>query len=284
MIPAHKELDKFLDRKAAVFHQAIMNLAHEKFTGGDLEGARKDLAETIQRTLILADFHGRKRLLMEYDASKAKAAKFSEVPETSPIAPGLTFEEAVEDMLIREPRLAKSAAEVSRLYSTQKVFAMARSAEMVITKRAQEAISQFIRSGEPAEAISKTIQEIGPFSEAYANTVYRTNVVTAYNEGRMQQATDEDIADVIVGFRYSGILDNFTRDNHRAGFGTIAATDDAIWKTHKPPNGYNCRCGLDFVSRFEAERLGLWKNEKLVPHYVGGQAFHPDPGFKVGDF
>jgi len=282
VIQAHTELDRFLDRKATVFYQAVMNLAHEKFTGGDLQGARKDLAETIQRTMILADLNGRKRLLMEYDASKAKSAKFADVPDTSPIAPNLSFEEAVEDLLIREPRLAKSAAEVTKLYNTSKVFAMARSAEMVITKRAQEEISKWLMGGEPAQAISKTIQEIGPFSEAYANTVYRTNVATAYNEGRMEQAEDPDIADVIVGFRYTGIADNFTRPNHQAGFGTIAATDDPIWNTHKPPLGYNCRCGLEFVSRFEAERLGLWKNEKLAPHYVGGQAFHADAGFKDG--
>src|SRR5256885_1759242 len=128
MISAHKELDEFLDRKATVFYQAIMALAHAKFTGGDVVDARKELAHVIQRSMILADLHGRKRLWMEYDASQKQVSRFTDIPETSPIAPSLTFEEAVEDILKREPRLARSAAEVSRLYSTQKVFAMARSA------------------------------------------------------------------------------------------------------------------------------------------------------------
>ena len=282
MISAHKELDAFLDRKATVFHDAVMNLAYAKATGQNLEFARKDLAETIQRTMILADLKGRERLLMEFDAANKGAAKFSDVPTTSPIVPGITFEEAVEDMFKRDPRLARSAAEVSRLYSTQKVFAMARSAEIVVTRRAQEEIVKWLGGGDPAIAITKTLEQIGPFSRAYADTVYRTNVATAYSEGRIQQAEDPDVSEVIVGFRFEGVNDAFTRENHRAGFGSVAATDDPVWKLRKPPLGYNCRCALEFVSVYEAERLGLWKNGKLTPYYAAPLSkWFPDPGFKV---
>lgn len=280
MISARKELDEFLDRKAQVFHIAMMNLARAKLFGQDLEKARKDLAETIQRSMILADLNGRKRLLMEYDHA-VSMAKFADVPQSSPIAPGITFEEAVEDMFKRDPRLERSSAEISRLYSTQKVFAMARSAEMTITKRAQDEITKWLGSGEPGMALEKTLEEIGPFSRAYAETVFRTNVATAYNEGRIEQSKDEDVADVIVGFRFEGVDDAFTRDNHRAGFGSIAPTDHPIWKMHKPPLGYNCRCALEFVSVYEAERLGLWKDGKLTPMLAPSSAWYPDPGFKV---
>lgn len=258
MISAHKELDAFLDRKATVFHLAIMNLARAKFTGGDLQGARKDLAETIQRTLILADLKGRERLLMEFDAAQ-RGAKFADIPTTSPIVPGITFEEAVENMLKREPRLARSAAEVSRLYSTQKVFAMARSAEMTVTRRAQEEITKWLSGGTPGAAIEKTLTEIGPFSEAYAATVYRTNVAESYNLGRIEQAKDEDVSDIIVGFRFEGVLDAFTRPNHSAGFGSIAATDDPVWKLHRPPLGYNSFVAGTLVSgRFDGASKALY--------------------------
>ena len=284
MISAHKELDAFLDRKATVFHQALMNLVVENFTGRNKYGAIKDLAETIQRTMILADLKGRERLLMESDAVKKLGATFADVPQTSPIVPGIVFEEAVEDMLRREPRLARSAAEVSRLYSTEKVFAMARSADLTITKRANEEISKWLAGGTPAQALEKTLEEIGPFSQSYAGTVYSTNVATSYNEGRIQQAQDEDVAEVIPGFIYRGVDDAATRPNHRAGFGTIAPTNHPIWKTRKPPNGYRCRCGLDFYSRYDAERDGLWVNGKLTPYFPPTfNQFYPDPGFKVGD-
>ena len=280
MISAHKELDAFLDRKATAFYIAILNLIEARYTG-DIQKARKDLAETIQRTMILADLNGRKRLLMEFDHAKEMAAKFADVPQSSPIAPGIVFEEAVEDLFKRDPRLERSSAEISRLYSTEKVFAMARSAEMVITKRAQDSMTKWLQSGSPAQALTKTLEEVGPFSRAYADTVFRTNAATAYSEGRIQQAKDEDVAEVIVGFRYEGVDDAFTRENHRAGFGSIAPTDHPTWKMHKPPLGYNCRCALEFVSVYEAERLGLWKDGKLTPMLASNSVWYPDPGFRV---
>jgi SPP1 gp7 family putative phage head morphogenesis protein len=216
---------------------------------------------------------------MEFDHVKNHHAKFGDIPDRTPLTPTLTFDEAVTDLITREPRLAESAAEVSRLYSMDHTFAMARSAEQSITERAQKAIEKFLTDHTPAEALSKSIQEIGGFSQAYGDTVFRTNVATAYNQGRIDQASDPDLADIIVGFRYEGIADARTRSNHRAGFGTVASTTDDLWKTFRPPNGYNCRCSLEYVSRFEAERLGLWKDGKLIPSYSSSN-LKPDPGFK----
>ena len=283
MMSALKELDQFLDRKATVFSEALINIVRAYYgVGQSIPDARRDLAEAIRNTMILADLNGRKRLWMEYDAVKNHHAKFGDIPDTSPIAPTLTFDEAVEDLLTREPRLAVSAAEVSRMYSLDHVFAMARSAELHITERAQKAIESFLVNNTPADALSKTIQEIGNFSQAYADTVYRTNVATAYNDGRMDQANDPDLDDIIVGFRYEGISDNRTRHNHRIGFGTVAPKDDPLWSKFKPPNGYNCRCGLEFVSRFEAERLGLMEDGKMKPRYSAPPSqLNPDPGFKT---
>lgn len=282
MMSAYKELDKFLDRNTAVFTEAMLNLVRAYYgVGQSIPDARRDLAELIRNTMILADLNGRKRLWMEYDHFKSHYAKFGEIPDTTPIAPNLTFDEAVENLITREPRLAKSAAEVSRMYSLDHVFAMARSAEQHITERAQKAIQKFLTDNTPADALSKSIQEIGNFSQAYADTVYRTNVATAYNEGRMEQAADPEMQDVIVGFRYEGINDARTRDNHRIGFGTIAPKDDPLWTKYRPPNGYNCRCGLEFVSVFEAERLGLMEDGKLKPRYSAPPSqLNPDPGFK----
>jgi len=283
MIAAHKELDRFLDKNAFIFSEALLNIVRAYYgVGKSIPDARKDLAELIRNTMILSDLNGRKRLWMEFDHVKNHHAKFGDLPDTTPIAPTLTFDEAVTDLITREPRLAESAAEVSRMYSVDHVFAMARSAEQNITERAQKAIEKFLTDNTPAEALSKSIQDIGGFSQAYADTVYRTNVATAYNAGRMDQAQDPDLSEIIVGFRYEGIDDARTRHNHRVGFGTIAATDDPLWGKFKPPNGYNCRCGLEFVSRFEAERLGLMEDGKLKPRYsVPPSQLNPDPGFKT---
>lgn len=288
MITARQELDKFLDRRATVFYDAMMNMVRAHTGRGDLPEARKELADVIQRTLILSDLAGRRRVLMEADAAERKAsARFSGIPETSPVVPGVVFEEAVNDMIEREPRLERSAAKISEMYSDQKVFAMAHSADVNLTERVQKIVQENMEKGGFFPDVEQKIMKVGeeqvkPFARAYADTVFRTNCSTAYTAGRFDQAHDEDVKEVIAGFRYEGISDAFTRENHRKGFGTIAPSDDPLWGHFRPPNGYNCRCTLEFVSRFEAERLGLWRDGKMVPHYTASPSeLQPDQGFRT---
>lgn len=284
MLTPKQELDRYLDRRATVFFQAMMNLLHAHFGRGDVASARRDLAEVIQRTLILSDLQGRRRLLMEADATRRRMGGFAAVPETSPIVPGVPFEEAVEDILQREPRLERTAAEVARLYSTERAFALARSAEQVITERVQKELAGGISTGITADDIEKAIQGIGNFTRAYADTVFRTNASTAYTNGRFEQASDPDVSDVIVAFEFVGIRDAFERPNHAAADGLIAAPSDPIWKLLRPPLGFNCRHTLHFISRFEAERRGLWQNDRFVPYYPPtiSQA-RPDVGFRASE-
>jgi hypothetical protein len=73
------------------------------------------------------------------------------------------------------------------------------------------------------------------------------------------------------------------RPHHKAADGLIAAVDDPIWDTFKPPLGYRCRCSVNFVSVFELEDRGLIKNGKVVRYLPPSFAFaRPDENFKVG--
>lgn len=44
--------------------------------------------------------------------------------------------------------------------------------------------------------------------------------------------------------KYSAILDERTRPEHRRLDGTIRPVDDPFWDDYAPLNGYNCRCLL----------------------------------------
>lgn len=73
----------------------------------------------------------------------------------------------------------------------------------------------------------------------YWETVYRTNVQTAYNAGRMMgYEEDRPLALELVV-----IDDARTTDYCRqyAGKGFILPYDDPFWKTHIPPFHFNCR-------------------------------------------
>lgn len=283
MKSAIDELESYLDREASSFADALMKMARADWFDRD---ALDHLARLIQRTLILADLNGRKRMLMEADALRKRTpARFA---AESPIAPGLTFDEAVEDLLKREPRLAESAAEVAELYSWSGVFALAKSASINLTRRVQQALGELLSQGKAAESTREELQrmaaeEAHDWTVSYASTIYRTNVAHAYNMGRMKQAQDPDVADVIPALEYVSMEDERTRPNHWAAHGLVAGVNDTIWTRMRPPQGYQCRCVLRQVSIMELERRGLIRDGQVVRFIPDGfSKAGPDEGFKPG--
>jgi SPP1 gp7 family putative phage head morphogenesis protein len=125
---------------------------------------------------------------------------------------------------------------------------------------------------------SEIVQRLGDWSRAYADTVYRTNLTSAYTAGRFRQ--QEGVSDVIGAFGFRSRRDDSTRPNHRAAEGLIAPPHDIIWERLSPPLGYNCRCSLRLVSRFELERLGLLRDGRVMRFEPATLAqAGPDKGF-----
>ena len=284
MLSAVDELERFLDKRTTIFVEALNRLVFTvlKLGMGTHHKAIQELAEHIQRTMILSDLHGRRRLLMEARVVE-RNRKFS-AEDATPLLPRIPFEEAVDDILAREPKLASSAAEVARLYSKENVFSMAYAADKKVLAKVQEVIARSMAEGRstvvPPE---KVIAEIGGWTRAYADNVYRTNVSTSYNAGRFAQAKDPDVREVIPAMRYVSLHDERTRPNHEAAHGLIASQDDSIWDTYHPPLGFQCRCGVSFVSKYEAERRGLLKKDGTVERFIppGFSLAGPDDGFRV---
>lgn len=232
--------------------------------------ARERIAKAISDTMILSDLMGRRRLFLEYDyivgstgndALEAFHAMFA----ASPVVPKVTFSEAFADLLTREPRLASSAEEVAELYRTQHAFALAKSAEQSVTRAVQNYIAQTMKQGVPSPSAAQVIRELGDFSRSYANTVYRTNLNTAYTAGRFRQAQEPGVRTSLPAMERYGVTDSSIRqgrrqdggENHLAANGLLAATNDPIWRTHAPPSGYGCRCGVRMVGIGELRRRGL---------------------------
>ncbi len=86
-------------------------------------------------------------------------------------------------------------------------------------------------------------------------TIYQTNLQTAYMAGRYRQMMES--ADSHPYWRYVAVLDGRTRPMHRAMNGRVFRYDDALWSTHYPPNGFNCRCRVSPLSAAAVEREGV---------------------------
>ena len=117
------------------------------------------------------------------------------------------------------------------------------------------------------------------------DTIFRTNVQTAYQVGRYQQMRSPTVADTRPYWMYDAVNDGATRPTHRAMDGMVWRYDDPIWDTWYPPNGFNCRCKVIALSPAAAERRGVQIQTGDLPKSWDKETgeilqMEPDQGFQ----
>jgi len=86
-------------------------------------------------------------------------------------------------------------------------------------------------------------------------TIYRTNLQSAYMAGRHRQALEQ--RDRAPWAQYLAVMDQRTRPAHGSLHGKVFALESAAWSVVSPPNGYNCRCRARYFSDQELADRGL---------------------------
>ena len=102
-------------------------------------------------------------------------------------------------------------------------------------------------------------------------TIFRTNMATLYSRGKGAQVLRH--VDTHPYLLYSAVNDSRTRPTHAAMNGTILPVTDPWWSTHRPPNGYNCRCTAIALTEAQARKRGI------TPVAPSGPGAQPDPGW-----
>lgn len=85
---------------------------------------------------------------------------------------------------------------------------------------------------------------ISPASSSYLETVYRTNVQTAYGAGRFRQLTEPAVIEARPWVQYRTAGDNRVREAHQVLDGVIFDARSDEWQKVAPPNGFSCRCSI----------------------------------------
>lgn len=86
-------------------------------------------------------------------------------------------------------------------------------------------------------------------------TIFDTNIRTATAAGHWERI--ERLADQMPYLQYIAVEDARTRPLHAQWNGTVLPADHPWWKTHFPPNGWNCRCTVVQLSEEDLERYNL---------------------------
>lgn len=93
--------------------------------------------------------------------------------------------------------------------------------------------------------------------------IFNTNLRMAHASGKWDQA--QRLKRTRPFMRYVAIDDDRTRELHREWNGTVLPIDDPWWKTHYPPNGWNCRCTVQTLSERDLKRYKLKVSDKAPP-------------------
>ena len=131
-------------------------------------------------------------------------------------------------------------------------------------------------------------------TDARLETIFRTNVMTAANEGVMSVLRDDDAKDLYPLVMISEIDDDRSRPHHALMDGYMTTPGEMDRLQLRPPNGYNCRGNLIKVTWDEANDMGLLddagnvdmvslrkKNEPEQEALIVA-GIYPDKGFKRG--
>jgi len=160
-------------------------------------------------------------------------------------------------------------------------FSVAGAAKREVVATVQAELSKQIAKGanlrEFASKVVPKLTEAGwtPVNASHVETVFRTNVMGAYNGGRFRQMTQPTVAAVRPFLQIVTVNDGppLQRKTHQDVHGVIVRSDDPALATAYPPFGYNCRCRVRSVSARAGE--GKAVSASILQTAV-------DPGFSSG--
>ena len=123
-------------------------------------------------------------------------------------------------------------------------FTVSRVAKMDIIKDIHEAVQAAIDEGETLRGFRGRLDNIvqakgwGGLEPWHEETVFRTNIQTAYSVGHEQEV--QGMEDMFPYAQYVAIDDDRVRPEHLALNGLIFPINSSFWDNWTPPSGYNC--------------------------------------------
>lgn len=207
----------------------------------------------------------------------ARARKTPHVPVTPEVD---RFEEAVHAFQRRLPVTPDAWAEMTA-EERRRAFTVAGVAQADLVTDVWEAIDRAIRDGTTLEDFKADVGEMlesqwGGDDPSRLETIFRTNVQSAYMEGRYEVFSAPAVKEARPNFRFEIIDDDRVDDECADLEDVILPQDDSFWNTRTPPLHFNCRCSLTALSDDEADEEGRTTDPPDVEHAADGFGARPD--------
>lgn len=127
-------------------------------------------------------------------------------------------------------------------------FTIAGVSDVRLIEQIKKALAATMESGGTAGDFEAAVNEITDaagverLARTQIDTVFQTNVQTAYQNGRFEQMSDPAVAAALPYWVFRTAGDDRVRPAHAALDGFTARIGDTVWNRIYPPCGYNCRC------------------------------------------
>jgi len=195
--------------------------------------------------------------------------------KTDPPADPDRYEQAIAALRRRVPMTDPEFRKLEE-DERQKAFWVAGVTQARLVQEAKDAIERAVAEGTSLDDFKADVG--GELAEAWGGedaarleTVFRTNVMGAYNAGRSEIFSDPVVREARPYLRFDTAGDaRVTEDICEPCDGVILPADHPWWATHTPPLHYSCRSILVPLSQEEAEQEGITASPPAV---------QPLPGF-----
>jgi len=200
---------------------------------------------------------------------------------TQPSADPRRFEEAIGAW---RAKTAMSEADWQALTEAQRqrAFKVAGVTNLRLLSDVWNALDRAVEKGETladfkAGIAAKLEKEWGGEKPGRLETIFRTNVQTAYSHGRYAQQTTPAMLKRRPFWKYSAVNDSRTTPICQPLGGTVLPASDPFWNTHVPPLHFNCRSTIIALSRDAAEAQGIAEDAPDIDA-AEGFGLAPRPG------
>jgi len=218
------------------------------------------LGEELEQHLVLAELAGRYAVLLEMGEQDTEALA-DKGATTAITANPAHFEEAVKAWRKRVPIADEDYRQLTEA-ARARAFTVAGVADLQVLDQAWAALEDAVAKG---ETYADFKAKVGPALEAawggeqphLLETVYRTNVQTAYAAGRYQVLNDPAVLRRRPYRKFSAINDSRTSPICSPLAGTILPANDPWWATHHPPLHQRCRSTEIALTADQAEAAGV---------------------------
>jgi SPP1 gp7 family putative phage head morphogenesis protein len=184
------------------------------------------------------------------------ALRLVEVPESMSIRTldarrssflSLTFKEALEAFRARRVVSPEEWARLER-EARERAFTATRLATDSLREHAFDELVRALAEGSTFADFASSLRTqeaslgVTPSDPAYLDTIFRTNMATAYTAGRLQQMQSPSVVRVQPYVQYRAVIDGRTTSVCRYLDGLVFdRRTDPGWSKYAPPNHYNCR-------------------------------------------